>query len=233
MAATLGDTRPETQGETRARHIVVGAGGQGRVVLETWRAMDPSAELLIVDDAAHLHGTEVGGAKVVGAVEQLASLGGDVILALGNNRTRLALAATWTARGVAWGTAIHPSALISPTATIGGGTVVLPGAIVHTGARIGAHAIINSGVIVEHDCVLEDGVSVSPGVCMAGRVTLGRGAFVSVGATIAPRLRIGAGTVIGAGAVVVSDLPAGVLAVGVPARVVRDNLDGFDFKRLL
>jgi maltose O-acetyltransferase len=32
---------------------------------------------------------------------------------------------------------------------------------------------------------------------------------------------IGAGTVVGAGAVVTRDLPAGVLAVGNPARVVR------------
>jgi maltose O-acetyltransferase len=32
---------------------------------------------------------------------------------------------------------------------------------------------------------------------------------------------IGANTVVGAGAVVMRDLPPGVLAVGVPARVVR------------
>ena len=221
------------QPATRSRHIVVGAGGQGRVVLETWRAMDPSAEFLVVDDAAHLHGSEVGGAKVVGAVAELATLGGDVILALGDNTRRLALAASWTARGVKWGIAVHPSSVVSPTARIGGGTVVLPRAVLHTGARIGEHVIVNTGVIIEHDCVLEDGVSVSPGACMAGRVTIGRAAFVSVGATLAPRVQIGAGSVVGAGAVVVSNLPAGVLAVGVPARVVRENLDGFDFKRLL
>ena len=37
------------------------------------------------------------------------------------------------------------------------------------------------------------------------------------------RVTIGAGTFIGAGAVVVADLPAGVVAYGVPARVVRPN----------
>jgi maltose O-acetyltransferase len=41
------------------------------------------------------------------------------------------------------------------------------------------------------------------------------------GVVVGPGVTIGAGTVIGAGAVVVRDVPAGVLAVGVPARVVR------------
>ena len=225
---SLGEHRSD-----RARHTVVGAGAQGRVVLETWRAMDPGAEFLVVDDDVQRHGTELEGAKIVGAVATLASLGGDVILALGHNELRLALAATWSDRGVRWGTAVHPSAVVSPTAQLGGGTVVLPRAVLHTGARVGAHVIVNTGVIVEHDCVLEDGCSISPGACMAGRVSIGRGAFVGVGVTIAPRTRIGDGAVVGAGAVVVSDIPPRVLAVGVPARVVRESLDGFDFKRLL
>jgi acetyltransferase EpsM len=225
--------KPAKQAATGGRHIVVGAGAQGRVVLETWRAMDPDGEFLVVDDDARRHGTELEGARIVGGVEQLATLGGDVIVALGHNELRLALAASWSERGVAWGIAVHPSAIVSPTATIGGGTVVLPGVVLHTGARIGSHVIVNTGAIVEHDCVLEDGCSVSPGVCMAGRVVIGRGAFVSVGATLAPRTRIGDGAIVGAGAVVVSDVPARVMALGVPARVVRDRLDDFDFKRLL
>ena len=224
---------PGNHGSARRRHIVVGAGGQGRVVLETWRAMDPDGELLVLDDDASRHGTLLEGAPIVGGVELLATLGGDVILALGDNRVRLALGAAWSARGVAWGIAVHPSAVVSPTARIGGGTVVLPRAVLHTGARVGEHVIVNTGVIVEHDCVLEDGSSISPGACMAGRVTIGRGAFVSVGVTIAPRTRVGEGAVIGAGAVVVSDVPAGVMVLGAPARIVRDSLDDFDFKRLL
>jgi acetyltransferase EpsM len=92
--------------------------------------------------------------------------------------------------------------------------------------------IVNTGAIVEHDCVLEDGSSLGPGACMAGRVQIGRGAFISTGVTLAPRVRVGAGTVVGAGSVVVADLPDGVLAYGVPARVVRP-LGDFDWKRLL
>jgi len=38
---------------------------------------------------------------------------------------------------------------------------------------------------------------------------------------VGPGVTIGANTVVGAGAVVTRDLPPGVLAVGVPARVIR------------
>lgn len=202
-------------------------------MLETWRAMAPRAELFVVDDAPALHGTLVEGARVVGPVSMLAELGGEIVIALGHNERRLAVAAEWKAKGASFGRAIHPSAVVSPSASIGEGTVILPRAVVHTGARVGAHCIVNTGALVEHDCVLEDGVSVSPGACMAGRVHLERAAFVSVGATLAPRVRVGAGSVVGAGAVVVSDIPSGVLALGVPAKVVRDSLADFDFKRLL
>ncbi len=50
--------------------------------------------------------------------------------------------------------------------------------------------------------------------------TLGRRVDVGAGATILGRVRIGDGAVIGANAVVLIDVPAGSLAVGVPARII-------------
>ncbi|MEV6581271.1 sugar O-acetyltransferase [Streptomyces sp. NPDC051582] len=52
-------------------------------------------------------------------------------------------------------------------------------------------------------------------------VTLGDNVWLGGGTIVCPGVTIGADTVVGAGSVVVKDLPAGVLAVGHPARVVR------------
>lgn len=43
------------------------------------------------------------------------------------------------------------------------------------------------------------------------------------GATVNPGVHIGAGSVVGVGSVVTRDLPAGCLAVGVPARVIKEH----------
>ena len=223
--------------------VVVGAGAQGRVTLEAWRAERPHARFVLLDDDAKLHGTTLLDVKVEGGLDQLGALSGqdssaescEVIVALGNNETRLALTARLesSVKGLRWGTAIHPSAVVMPSARIGGGTVVLAGAIVNTDACIGAHVVVNTGVIVEHDCIIEDGASLSPGTKMGGRVKVGRGAFVSTGVTLAPRVSVGAGAVIGAGAVVTSDIAERVLAYGVPARVVKPIAASFDWRRLL
>lgn len=58
-------------------------------------------------------------------------------------------------------------------------------------------------------------------------VTIGRNVWIGTGAIILPGVTIGDDTVVGAGAVVTRDLPAGVVAMGCPARIVRQMvLDG-------
>jgi sugar O-acyltransferase (sialic acid O-acetyltransferase NeuD family) len=215
---------------------IVGAGAQGRVVAEVWNAQHPAAEFFFLDDDPALQGRTVLGIPVIGSVQALETLdltGAEMVLGIGHNPKRLALAERWEPRLTCWGTVIHPSATIMPSARIAAGAVVFAQAVVNTGARVGRHVVVNTGAIVEHDCVLEDGAYVAPGVCMGGRVMIGRGAFVSTGATLAPRVRIGAGAVVGAGALVIADVPAEVLVYGVPARIIRPLENGFDYGRLL
>lgn len=55
----------------------------------------------------------------------------------------------------------------------------------------------------------------------AAPITIGDNVWIGGGAIVCPGVTIGDNTVIGAGSVVVSDIPAGVLAVGNPAKVIR------------
>lgn len=54
-----------------------------------------------------------------------------------------------------------------------------------------------------------------------GDIVLENGVWLATGVTVGAGVTIGAGTVVAAGSVVTSDLPAGVLAGGVPARVIK------------
>ena len=113
---------------------------------------------------------------------------------------------------------IHPSAVISPLATIGSSCQVLAGAIIGPYACIGDFSIINSGASVDHECNVGEGSHLAPMASLAGEVCLNRTVFVGLNATILPRITVGDGAVIGAGAVVTKDVPNGAVMIGNPAR---------------
>ena len=54
-----------------------------------------------------------------------------------------------------------------------------------------------------------------------GPITIGDDVWLGGGVVVLPGVTIGAGAVIAAGAVVTCDIPSGVLAAGVPCRVLR------------
>lgn len=58
------------------------------------------------------------------------------------------------------------------------------------------------------------------GYTRIGRIKIGNGVFLGANTTVLPGVTIGDNAVIGAGSVVTKDIPAGVVAAGVPARVI-------------
>jgi maltose O-acetyltransferase len=60
------------------------------------------------------------------------------------------------------------------------------------------------------------------GLELAAPIDVGPNAWLGGGVMVCPGVSIGANSVIGAGSVVTSDVPAGVVAVGNPCRVLRE-----------
>jgi sugar O-acyltransferase (sialic acid O-acetyltransferase NeuD family) len=116
---------------------------------------------------------------------------------------------------------IHPSAIVSPSASIGNGTVIMPNAVVNAAVSIGKNCIINTAAVVEHDCIVHDYVHMSPKAALAGGVTIKEGTHVGINATIIQSVCIGLWSTIGAGAVVLDDIPDCCTAVGIPAKPIK------------
>lgn len=144
-----------------------------------------------------------------------------VALGIGENTVRQSVAERCLAWGLELLTLVHPAATVSRSARLGAGTVVMAGTCINPDALVGRGAIINTGAVVEHDTSVGDFAHVSPNATMGGAARLGALAHLGLGAVILPGVGVGDGCIVGAGAVVVRDVPDGVVAMGVPARVRR------------
>jgi acetyltransferase EpsM len=123
--------------------------------------------------------------------------------------------------GGPFATVVHPSAIVSPSAELGGGVFVGPLAVLHARARVGDHTILNTASIVEHDCALGTNVHVAPTAALGGGVRVGPDTLFGLGAKALPGARVGARCVVGVGCVVVSAVGDDRTVVGVPARESR------------
>jgi len=207
--------------------LILGCGGHAKVAAETALAGGRFTAIAFLDDRCSSPGDlpPVLGWPVLGPLahalepslrEQFAA----AVVAIGHAATRLHWQHQLFAAGYELPVLIHPSAWVSPSAEIGCGSVIFAQVVVQAQAVIGAGAILNTSCSIDHDVQLADGVHVCPGARLAGEVLVGERSWIGIGASLIQQIRIGSDVTIGAGAAVVGDLPDGVTAVGVPARVL-------------
>jgi UDP-N-acetylbacillosamine N-acetyltransferase len=208
------------------RLAIWGASGHAIVVADIVRRQGIYQIVGFLDDVnPNRQGEAFCGAQILGGQEQLECLRTQgivyVLLGFGNCVWRLKLTNWLQEQGFVLPVAVHPHASVASDAYLGAGTVVAAGAVINSGVKIGRSVIVNTSASIDHECVISNAVHIGPGAHLAGRVFVGEATQVSIGATIIDRVQIGARSIIGAGAVVVHDIPADVVAYGVPAKVKR------------
>lgn len=206
--------------------VIWGSGGHARVVSDIIRSTADYEIVGFLDDIhPDRHGQPFCNALVLGGREQFDKLAKDgvrhAILAIGDNSARRRMGNELIGKGFTLGRAAHPRSTIASDTRVGNGTVVMAGAVVNPNVSLGESVIVNTCSSIDHDCDLGDAVHLSPGAHLAGGVRIGHETWVGLGALVLEGRSVGERTVVGAGAVVTHDLPAGVVAYGVPARVMR------------
>jgi sugar O-acyltransferase (sialic acid O-acetyltransferase NeuD family) len=101
------------------------------------------------------------------------------------------------------------------------GADIFPNTFLGPNIQIGVGTLINTRSNIHHDTIIGDFCDIAPSAILLGGVVVGDCTFIGSGATILPRIKIGNNVIIGAGSVVNSDIPSNVIALGVPAKVVK------------
>lgn len=199
--------------------LILGAGGQGKVVLDLALACEEWDEISFLDGAKI--GEKVLGYPVIGDLKEYEVLRENynhAIAAVGNNDLRLRLTEALLETGYEVPIFIHPSAVVSRFSSIGLGSIVMPQAVVNVSAQVGKACIVNTGVVIEHDCQIGNGVHLSPSATLGGTVSVGDKSWICLGAKVINNITIGDRVTVGAGAVVIDDIEDETLVVGVPAK---------------
>lgn len=210
------------------RQIAIwGAGGHALVVADAAESSGFFQVVGFLDDTNPIpHPGQIAGKPIFGGREAMASLREmgvlDIALGFGDCHARLQIGSFLRKNGFSVVIIRHPSSTVSADAVVDEGSVVLAGAVIDPGCRIGKYCIVNNNAIISHHCRIEDGVHICPGVNIAGNVHIRKAAWIGIGTTVIEKLSIGESSVIGAGSTVVDDIPGGVLALGSPARVIRN-----------
>jgi acetyltransferase EpsM len=129
-------------------------------------------------------------------------------------------------QGFPFATLVHPAARLSPKSSAGPGAVIWPGAVVSAYTHIGEHVLVNRGALIGHNVEIGDYITIGPGANIAGCCRIGSGSYIAMGAIIVERVTIGAGAVVAAGSVVTKDVPDHVMVAGMPAVIVKREVDG-------
>ncbi len=87
--------------------------------------------------------------------------------------------------------------------------------------QIGANAFLAPGVCLACAGHALQGDQRAQGISSSRPITLEENVWIGANATVCGGVTIGKGSVIGAGSVVTRDIPPGVVAAGVPCRVIR------------
>lgn len=89
-----------------------------------------------------------------------------------------------------------------------------------TSIRAAEHVAIGDGVSIGPYCIIDD-TDLSAEDVSASPISIGAGTWLAGRVTVLAGTTIGAGSVITAGSIVSGSIPAGVIAGGIPARVIR------------
>lgn len=207
--------------------LIAGAGGHAREIIDILGILKED-NIFLYENVINNTRFDVFGFKVLNSEEDLRQLfrqDARCVLGVGNPYLRKTMANVLQSFGGTLHSVISQSSTISVNQSfLGPGLNIMSFAFISNNVRIEEGALINCRANIHHDVVVESYCEISPGAVLLGGVKVGSFSSIGSGATVLPRITIGKNCIIGAGAVVTNNVPDNCVAVGVPAKVIKQNI---------
>lgn len=205
---------------------IIGAGTYGEAMCELAKFWDMTLKDSMMKNKKIIN-TKVMKKKVINkfsriSVESIKNK--QFIVAIGNNKVRNEIMTRINKLGGSTPTLIHPTAVISPSATIGKGVYIQANAYIWTKVRINDFCIISPGAVIAHHSSIGDACLISSQATVGASITIEKEVFIGMGSTTVTGIyKIGQKSTIGAGALVLKDVDSNAVYAGVPAKKIRSK----------
>lgn len=205
--------------------LILGANIQGR---QAKMIFEENGNVVygFLDDDKSLHGKEIDNIAVLGSTEddgflKLIGRKCEAFVAMDDTKLHRSLVKMLhEVRHVQPVNAIHKSAVIPGSASMGHGNLIDMGVLVGAGATIGHHCLITGGSYIGPEVLLGDFVQVGAGSQVNAGTTIEDDVFIGSGVTIVSGVTIEKGARVGAGSVVIKSIGKGQTVFGNPAEKV-------------
>ena len=119
---------------------------------------------------------------------------------------------------------IHPSVMLSKSASIGVGNVLLANVVVNCNAKIGNFNTVNSGTLLGHDISIGNNNYFAGQVCVGSGLKIGNENFIGLNTSIRNGISIGDNNIVGMSSNITKDVDDNNVLYGSPA-VIKPKLN--------
>ena len=214
---------------------IYGAGGLGREVYELALSINAKynkwQEVFFIDDSQKIN--NLRNIPIYSFEETNKIYGKDnlqVCIAVGEPSTRMALYKKLKSESINIATLIHPEVTIPESTNINEGTIICKFVSITCDITIGSNVYIHPMACIGHDAHIGNNSVISSFVDVAGNCIIGSRVFLAINVVLKQGITVGDDSIVGLASVVHRDIPNSVIALGNPARPMKNNTEKKVFK---
>lgn len=121
-------------------------------------------------------------------------------------------------------TFIHPSCIVSRSATIGHGSAIMAHSVINANTKIGNHCTVHSNSLIGHDTIMGDYNFVAAHNVIGSNNKIGAANFFGLNSTYNNYLEIGNHCFVGMASNVIKSIPSNTKVYGNPAKPFTKNV---------